>query len=176
MVRISISSCSNMKTSQHIMKKSGMAAVALFVALAAVPVLADTREAIPSGNPASLQMSQELEQGTYQEMVIRRLAGETFPRAQDKNPIKEGLQTGTQTSLQMRQELEQGSYQERLIRRLAGETFPRARGKHTEIEEGLQTGTQASLQMRQELEQGTYQERLIRRLSGETFPRARSKY
>ena len=131
MVRISISSCSNMKTSQHVMKKSAMAAVALFVALAAVPVLADTREAIPSGNPASLQMSQELEQGTYREMVIRRLAGETFPRARDKNPkIKEGLQTGTQASLQMRQELEQGTYQERLIRRLSGETFPRARSKY----------------------------------------------
>ena len=79
MVRISISSCSNMKTSQHMMKKSGMASVALFVALAAVPVLAETREAIPSGNPASLQMRQELERGTYQEMVIRRLSGETFP-------------------------------------------------------------------------------------------------
>ena len=131
MVRISISSCSNMKTSQHIMKKSGMAAVALFVALAAVPVLADTREAIPSGNPASSQMRQELEQGTYQEMVIRRLAGETFPRARGKHTeIEEGLQTGTQASLQMRQELEQGTYQERLIRRLSGETFPRARSKY----------------------------------------------
>ena len=175
MVRISISSCSNMKTSQHTMKKSGTAAVALFVALAAVPVLADTRKAIPSGNPASLQMSQELEQGTYREMVIRRLAGETFPRARGNNSdIKEG-QTGTQASLQMSQEPGQGTYREMVIRRLAGETFPRARGKHIEIEEGVQTGTQASLQMRQEPEQGTYQERIIRRLSGETFP-ARGKY
>jgi hypothetical protein len=131
MVRISISSCSNRKSSQHMMKKSGMAAVALFAALAAVPVSADTREAIPSGNPASLQMSQELEQGSYQEMVIRRLAGETFTRARGNNPkIEEGPQTGTRTSWQMRQELEQGSSQEMVVRRLGGETFARARSKN----------------------------------------------
>lgn len=130
MVRISISSSSNMKRAQDIMKKSAVAAGALFVALAAVPVLADTREANPSGNPASSQMSQELDQVTYQEMVIRRLGGETFSGSRGKHPaIKEGLQTETQASLQMRQELEQENYQERLIRRLMGETSPRARSK-----------------------------------------------
>ena len=131
MVRISISSCSNMKTSQHMMKKSATAAAALFVALAAVPVLADTREAIPSGNPASLQMSQELEQGTYQEMIIRRLGGETFARVRGRHSeTEEGLQAGSRASLPMRQELEQGTYQEMVIRRLAGETSPRARSKY----------------------------------------------
>lgn len=123
-------------------KKSGMAAVALLVLLAAVPVLADTA----------------------QERVISRLSSETSTGVGSlTSPGNEPSQSGTPASLQMRQELEQGSYQEKVIRRLASEPSPRARSTYSEVEEGGQSGT--SLQVSQYLE---HKQREIRnRLHGE---------
>lgn len=141
----------DMANSRYTAKKSAMAAVTLFVALAAaVPVLANPahekvvtclsttgeasesprcKEAMQPGMPASLQVSKELEQVTYQERFIRRLAGES-PAGVGRKSLKgeEATQSGTPASLQASQEPEQGTYQERFIRRLAGEPLASARG------------------------------------------------
>lgn len=118
----------DMAKSRYTAKKSGMAAVALLVALAAVPVLADTdqEKAMQSGSPASVQIRQEVEQESYQERLIRRLAGETLPRTRSRYSEA----SLSEASLQMRQELEQENYQEMVIRRLSGEAFPRAHSKY----------------------------------------------
>lgn len=180
----------DMANGRYTAKKSAMAAVALFVALAAVPVLANpvqekvvsrlsttgvaSQEAMQPGMPASLQVSQELEQGTYQERFIRRLSGES-PTGTGRNNSqgKEATPSGTSAFSQESQQLGQATYQERFIRRLAGESPDGVGRKSLQGEEATQSGTPASLQASQEPEQGTYQERFIRRLAGETLPRAR---
>ena len=144
----------DMARSRYTAKKSAMAAVTLFVALAAVPVLANTG----------------------QEKVISRLSSETSTGGGSQNPPrKEAMQPGIPTSLQVSQEPEQGTYQERYIRRLSGESNTGTGRNNTQGKEATQSGTQASLQASQEPEQDTYQERFIRRLAGETFLGAPSK-
>lgn len=135
-------------------KKRGMAAVAAFVVFAAVPVLADTaqekvirrlsyetstgaagqmsqqKQTIQSRKPASLQMRQEQEQGSYQDRFIRRISGETSSGVgREKSQGKEANRSGMPASPQMSQEVERIDYQEMYVRRLAGGTFPGARGK-----------------------------------------------
>lgn len=142
-----------MERNRNTAKKSGMAAVALFVTLAAVPALADTA----------------------QEKVIRRLSSETSTGA--GGPTSQGKETRSVTpaSHQMRQELEQGSYQVRFIRRISGETCTGVGRKNANGKEATRSGTQAPLQVSQELEQRDYQQIYIRRLAGETFLKAQSK-
>jgi hypothetical protein len=94
--------------SRYTAKRSAMAAAVLSVALAAVPVLADTP----------------------QEKVISHLSSETSTGIASQNPPRrEAMQPGIPASSQVSQELEPGTYQERLIRRLSGETFPGTHGK-----------------------------------------------
>lgn len=186
----------DMANSRYTAKKSAMAAMALFVALAAaVPVLANPahekvvsrlstsgeasesprcKEAMQPGMPASLQVSQELEQGTYQERFIRRLSGESpTGTGRDNSQGKEATPSGTSAFSQESHQLGQGTYQERFIRRLAGESPAGVGRKSLKGEEATQSGTPASLQASQEPEQGTYQERFIRRLAGEPLASAR---
>ena len=139
----------DMANSRYTAKKSAMAAVALFVALPAVPVLANTA----------------------QEKVVSRLS--TTGVASQNPQRKEAMQPGMPAPLQVTQELEQGTYQERSIRRLSGESPAGVGRKSLQGEEATQSGTPASLQASQEPEQGTYQGRFIRRLAGETLPRPR---
>lgn len=140
----------DMANSRYTAKKSAMVAVVLYVALAAVPVLANT----------------------VQEKVISRLSSETSTQ---NPPHKEAMQPGIPTSLQVRQEPEQGTYQERYLRLLSGESPTGTGRNNTQGKEATQSGTPASLQASEEPEQGTYQDRFIRRLAGETFPGTHSK-
>jgi hypothetical protein len=123
------------------------AAAALFVALAAVPVLADTA----------------------QEKVISRLSCQT-----STGEIGHDSQPGTTASSRMRQEPEQGVYQERFIRRISGETSVGAGREKSPGSAPIPPGT-AYLQVSQQLERSDYREAYIRRLAGETFASGDSK-
>lgn len=130
-----------MERNRYTAKKSAMAAVAVFVALAAVPVLADTA----------------------QEKVISRLSSETSTGVGGQNTRRnKAMQSVTTASLQMSQEQEQGTYQEQVISRLSSEASLRA-GSKSEVDNGLQPGA-ASL-VSQDLER--YRQMISTRLHGE---------
>lgn len=133
-----------LEKNRYTAKKSAVAAVAMFVVLAAVPVLADTaqervisrlscetaRDRVQSGTPVSLQMRQEPEQGSYQESFIHRVSGETsISVGREHRMGNEATKSGTPALLQVSQELEQSNYRDAYVHRIGGETFPRANGK-----------------------------------------------
>lgn len=173
----------DMADGRYTSKKSVTAAVALFVALAAVPALANTHQqavvsrlSITGVATQNLPVSQELEQGTYQERFIRRLSGESAAGpGRNHTEGREATMSRISASVQESQELEQGSYQERFIRRLSGASRAGIGRRFLPGEEATQSGSLASLQASHDPEHGTYQERFIRRLGGETLPRAESR-
>lgn len=121
-------------------KKSTMAAVAVFVALAAVPVLADT----------------------VRDRVVSRLSSATSTGGGQNTPAKGAVEVGTTASVLMSRAQEQGDYPEKVIRRLASETSLTA-GSISAVEKGLQPAL-SSLQVSLDLED--YRQMVRTRLHG----------